>query len=389
MMNFSGTTAIVGIGATEFSKDSGRTPLALAVEACQAALDDAGVAAEQVNGIVTFSAEMNTEIEVARNLGIPNLTHFSMIHHGGGAACGTIAQAAMAVASGQADYVLVYRAFNERSWARFGAGVQDRPAGAEVAEVSFSWSSPFGLLTPASWVAMFATRYMHEYGATSEDFGRVAVADRKHAATNPKAHFYQRPITLEDHQNSRWIMYPLHLLDCCQESDGGQALLVTTMERARDLRQKPAKIAAAAQGSAAGQMHRLWPRRLPAYPCVEPAVDHLERRKHSPTSPPAPGLPSPPDPPGPAPARTRTPPHARLDHVRRRQRRPLQEQVRVQNVTVGHLQRLRLPAPLPLHRREFLPDHPPPRGDLQRQPGLPHGIGLLPRKRPVARAEQF
>ena len=253
MMNFSGTTAIVGIGATEFSKDSGRTPLALAVECCQAALEDAGVNAEQVNGMVTFSAEMNTEIEVARNLGIPNLTHFSMIHHGGGAACGTIAQAAMAVASGQADYVLVYRAFNERSWHRFGAGVQDRPAGAEAGEVSFSWTSPFGLLTPASWVAMFATRYMHEYGATTDDFGRVAVADRKHAATNPKAHFYQRPITLEDHQNSRWIMYPLHLLDCCQESDGGQALLVTTMERAKDLRQKPAKIAAAAQGSGPGQ----------------------------------------------------------------------------------------------------------------------------------------
>jgi acetyl-CoA acetyltransferase len=119
--------------------------------------------------------------------------------------------------------------------------------------VSFSWSSPFGLLTPASWVAMFATRYMHEYGATTDDFGRIAVADRKHAATNPKAHFYQRPITLEDHQNSRWIMWPLHLLDCCQESDGGQALLVTTMERARDLPQKPAKIAAAAQGSTTGQ----------------------------------------------------------------------------------------------------------------------------------------
>ena len=111
--------------------------------------------------------------------------------------------------------------------------MQDRPAGAEASELSFSWTSPFGLLTPASWVAMFATRYMHEYGATCEDFGRVAVADRRHAANNPKAHFYQRPITLEDHQNSRWIMRPLHLLDCCQESDGGQALLVTTLDRAR------------------------------------------------------------------------------------------------------------------------------------------------------------
>ena len=64
----------------------------------------------------------------------------------------------------------------------------------------FAWYAPFGLLTPAQWVAMFATRYMHEYGATSEDFGRIAVADRKHAATNPKAWFYEKPITLEDHQ---------------------------------------------------------------------------------------------------------------------------------------------------------------------------------------------
>jgi acetyl-CoA acetyltransferase len=251
--NYAGNTAIAGIGATEFSKDSGRTPMQLAVEACVAACEDAGISPSRVNGMVTFSAEQNPEIEVARNLGIPELTHFSMIHHGGGAACGTIAQAAMAVASGQADYVLCYRAFNERSWHRFGTGVQTRPAGAEAVETQYAWTSPFGLLTPASWVAMFAMRYMHEYGATSEDFGRIAVADRKHAATNPKAFFYQRPITLEDHQNSRWIVEPLHLLDCCQESDGGQALLVTTLDRARDLKQKPAVIAGAAQGVADDQ----------------------------------------------------------------------------------------------------------------------------------------
>jgi acetyl-CoA acetyltransferase len=251
--NYAGTTAIAGIGATEFSKASGRTPLRLALEACMAACDDAGISPAEVDGIVTFSAEQNPEIEVARNLGIPALRHFSMINHGGGAACGTIAQAAMAVASGQANYVLCYRAFNERSWHRFGAGVQSNPAGAEAVQTAYAWSSPFGLLTPASWVAMFAMRYMHEYGATSEDFGRIAVADRKHAATNPAAHFYQRPITLEDHQNSRWIVEPLHLLDCCQESDGGQALLVTTLERAKDLQSTPAVIAAASQGVAEDQ----------------------------------------------------------------------------------------------------------------------------------------
>ena len=94
---------------------------------------------------------------------------------------------------------------------------------------------PVGLLTPASWVAMAAQRYLHVTGATSEDLGRVAVADRKHAATNPKAWFYEQPITLEEHQASRWIVEPLHLLDCCQETDGGQALVVTSLERARDL----------------------------------------------------------------------------------------------------------------------------------------------------------
>ena len=252
-MKFARETAIVGIGATEFSKNSGRTPMQLATECSLLACQDAGLDPSQINGISVFSAEKNTEIEVARNLGIPELTFFSMIHHGGGAPGGVIQQAAMAVHSGVADYVLVYRAFNERSWHRFGGGVQGRHQSPEAFDVSFSWSSPFGLLTPASWVAMYARRYMHQYGATSEDFGRIAVTDRKHAANNPAAFFYQKPITIEDHQNSRFIVEPLHLLDCCQESDGGQALIVTTLEKAKDLKEKPAVIAAAAQGVAKDQ----------------------------------------------------------------------------------------------------------------------------------------
>jgi acetyl-CoA acetyltransferase len=121
---------------------------------------------------------------------------------------------------------------------------------ATAEEVQYAWTSPFGLLTPASWVAMFATRIMHEHGVTSEDFGRVAVADRRHAATNPAAHFFGKPITLEEHQASPFIVEPLHLLDCCQETDGGQAILVTSLDRARDLRQHPVVIEAAAQGMA-------------------------------------------------------------------------------------------------------------------------------------------
>jgi acetyl-CoA acetyltransferase len=241
--------AVVGIGATEFSKESGRSELRLAIEACETAIADAGLDPDQIDGMVTYTQDTNPEIEIARNLGIGELSFFSRIHHGGGAACGTVQQAVLAVHAGVADYVVCYRAFNERSGRRFGAGVQDRPPAATAEQAHFAWYAPFGLLTPAQWVAMFASRYMHEYGATSEDFGRVAVADRKHAATNPKAWFYEKPITLEEHQQSRWIVEPLHLLDCCQESDGAQALVVTSLERARDLAHPPVVINAAAQGA--------------------------------------------------------------------------------------------------------------------------------------------
>jgi acetyl-CoA acetyltransferase len=245
--------AIAGIGATEFSKESGRSEMSLACEAVAAAIADAGLSPSDVDGMVSYTADTNPEIEIARHVGIGELRHFSRIHYGGGAACATVVMAAMAVATGVADVVVCYRAFNERSGRRFGAGVQDLPNAATAERAQFAYTSSFGLLTPASWVAMVAQRYMHDYGATSEDFGAVAVADRRHAATNPAAWFHGQPITLADHQASRWIVEPLHLLDCCQESDGAQALVVTTPERARDLPHPPALIVAGAQGSGAEQ----------------------------------------------------------------------------------------------------------------------------------------
>jgi acetyl-CoA acetyltransferase len=252
-MTISGTAAIAGIGATEFSKESGRSELQLAAEACIGAIKDAGLTPSDVDGLVTFTADASTEIAVARELGIPGLSFFSRVDYGGGAACGTVAHAAMAVATGQAEIVVCYRAFNERSGQRFGQ-VSSALAGAPTSSgIDAGWSYPMGLGTPAGQVAMIARRYMHEYGATSEDFGRVAVADRKHAATNPNAFFYGKPITLEEHQASRWIVEPLHLLDCCQESDGGVAIVVTSVERARDLPNPPAVVRAAAQGSGADQ----------------------------------------------------------------------------------------------------------------------------------------
>ncbi|WP_406504816.1 lipid-transfer protein [Streptomyces sp. NBC_01602] len=246
-----GRAAIVGIGATEFSKDSGRSELKLAVEAVRAALDDAGLTPADVDGLVTFTMDTSPEITVAQAAGIGELSFFSRIHYGGGAACATVQQAALAVASGVADVVVCYRAFNERSGRRFGSGVQHREPTAEG--TALGWNLPFGLLTPASWVAMAAQRYLHTYNLTPEAFGHVAVTDRRHAARNPTAYFYEKPITLADHAASRWIVEPLRLLDCCQETDGGQAIVVTSAERARDLPRPPAVIVAAAQGAGRAQ----------------------------------------------------------------------------------------------------------------------------------------
>ncbi len=253
MSDFSGAASVAGIGATEFSKESGRSELQLSSEATIAALDDAGLAASDVDGLVTFTMDSTAEIALARELAMGDLRFFSRINYGGGAACATVQQAAMAVATGMADVVVAYRGFNERSVSRFGQVQGAAAAQMNTNGLDNAWSYPYGLSTPAATVAMQARRYMHEYGATSEDFGRVAVADRRHAATNPNAFFYERPITLEDHQSSRMIADPLRLLDCCQESDGAVAIVVTSTERAKDLKAGAVPIVAAAQGSAADQ----------------------------------------------------------------------------------------------------------------------------------------
>jgi len=249
----SGAAAIVGIGATEFSKDSGRSELQLAAEAVRAALADAAIPPSEVDGLVTFAMDGNDEIAVARELGMGELRFFSRIGYGGGAACATVQQAAMAVATGIADVVVCYRALNERSGRRFGQVSRAAVTAPTSSGVDNGWHYPVGLGTPAATVAMVARRYLHTYGATTEDFGRVAVADRRHAATNPHAWFYGRPITLAEHQASRWIAEPLRLLDCCQESDGAVAVVVTGPARARDTPNGSAVILAAAQGSGADQ----------------------------------------------------------------------------------------------------------------------------------------
>jgi acetyl-CoA acetyltransferase len=243
--------AIVGIGQTEFSKNSGRSDLQLACEAVRAAIADAGLKPSQIDGMTTFTMDLTDDIEVARSVGIGGLTFQSQIPHGGGAALGVLMQAAMAVATGAAKYVVCYRDLNGRSGQRYSSGVSGNLITSDA--IHWSWYIPSGLMTPTSWVAMVTRRYMHDTGTTSRDLGEVAVSTRRHAVVNPDAIFYQRPLTLEEHQASRMIVDPLRLYDCCLETDGACACIVTTPERARDLAGTPALIRAAAQGSGPDQ----------------------------------------------------------------------------------------------------------------------------------------
>ncbi|HTD30642.1 MAG TPA: hypothetical protein VK650_03720 [Steroidobacteraceae bacterium] len=244
--------AIAGIGQTEFSKNSGRSEQQLAAEASKAALDDAGIDPADVDGMITFTLDPSDEIGLCRCLGVKDLAYTTRIPGGGAASVATVYQAMAAVTSGIAQVVLIWRAMNERSAYRFGQPLVP-PSGGVVNVAgqgtgSLLWCMPFGAQTPASWEALASQHYMETFGVTNQDLGHVSVAQRKHAATNPLAWFYRKPITLEEHQQSRWIVEPvLRLLDCCQESDGGVALVITSLERARDLKQPPVRIVSAAQ----------------------------------------------------------------------------------------------------------------------------------------------
>lgn len=236
--------AIVGIGQTEFSKKSGRSELRLACEAIRAALDDCGLNVKDVDGVVKFTADSTSEIALVSALGIPNLRYFGEVGYGGTAHCGVIAHAATAIATGMANVVICFRALNARSGRRYGQ------ADSKLTAIGVkAYSEPFGLLTPSHQFAMFARRHMIEYGTTSMQFGHVAVTMRAHAQRNPNAMMYGRPLTIEDHQRSHMIVDPLRIYDCCLETDGAVALIVTRADRARDLAKKPAYIMGAAQAS--------------------------------------------------------------------------------------------------------------------------------------------
>lgn len=237
--------AIVGIGETEYSKNSGRTELALACEAIKRAADDAGISVAEIDGLVRYDMDSVDEVALTSHLGLRNLRWMSHTGYGGTGGNAVIVHAAAAIAAGVATTVVCYRALNERSGRRYGQAatwMRERVDGFEAFQM------PWGLLTPAMLFGQFARRHMIEYGTTSRQFGAVAVALRRHASMNPRA-MMRTPITLEDHQNSRMIADPLRLYDCCIESDGACAVILTAADRARSFRHPPAWVMGASQGS--------------------------------------------------------------------------------------------------------------------------------------------
>ncbi len=243
--------AIIGIGQTEYSKNSGVSELSLAVECVSKAIEDAGIDPSEVDGLTSFTLDTNDEVDIARAVGIGDVTFYSRIPYGGGAAIGVVHQAAMALATGSAKYVVVYRALNGRSGQRYSEGVSGDIVTADL--IHWSWYMPWGLMTPASWVAMFTQRYMHDYGAKAEDLAEVALAMRGHAVNNPAAFFHKRPLTMDEYMEARWIAEPLRLYDCCQETDGGCAAVITTPERAKDAKNPAALIRGVATAFSAEQ----------------------------------------------------------------------------------------------------------------------------------------
>ncbi len=238
--------AIAGIGHTEFSTSSGRSEQQLACEASLTAIADTGLAVEDIDGIVKYDLDSTEEVALARMLGIPNLSFYAQQGYGGGAACAVIQTAAMAVATGMAKHVLVFRALNERSGTRFGTDVVNLGG---TYDAALGYVMPYGMMVPAQFCSLQIHRYLHDYGIEREALGHIATTSRAHASRNPHARF-RTPMSLDDYQASRWIVEPvLRLFDCCMESDGAVAFVVTSSERARDLRQTPVRILSAAMST--------------------------------------------------------------------------------------------------------------------------------------------
>jgi acetyl-CoA acetyltransferase len=238
--------AVVGIGETTYYRH-GQSPVPeflLAIEAIERAAADAGLDVRQIDGFCSYSAERSDPTRLGTALGLEVAFANMFWGGGGGGVCGAVANAAAALAAGYCRYAVVYRSLAQGQFGRFGqAHVPPTVSGRGA------YIAPYGLFTPAQQIALRTRRFFHEHGATDEALCAVALAAYAHAQRNPRAVMYGRPLTREDYYAARWIAEPFRLYDCCLENDGAAAVVLTTVDRARDLRQKPAVLLASAQGS--------------------------------------------------------------------------------------------------------------------------------------------
>jgi acetyl-CoA acetyltransferase len=240
---------IVGVGETKFCRrpGSGKTQLALQLEASVQAIRDAGIIPSEVDGIMPFP-NLGTAEEFAANLGCRNLRYAATVNMGGASPVASLQDAAAAVTSGTANYVLLPAGWNGYSGSRASQTVASDVGSIPGGAIARDYYMPFGFTAPPQWYAVIARRHMYEFGTQPEHLGMIAVAMREHAQRNPGAVTYGKRITLDDYMNSKMLADPYRILDCCLETDGAAAVIVTTEERARDLRARPVGIASAARG---------------------------------------------------------------------------------------------------------------------------------------------
>lgn len=243
-MTLADRCAIVGIGNTAYTRGTDRTTLQLHLEASLRALEDAGLTTDDVDAVLPSAVAGRHAEELAMNLGLRNLRFSTTVHMGGASLIASIQDACMAITSGAATCALIPAGRRGYSGERVSTG-QSVPEGVMASTTEFE--RPFGNLVAAQWFAQAAMRHMHDHGTTSEQLGHVAVNCRANANLNPQALMHGRPMTLADHQASRMISSPFRLLDCSLESDGAGAVVVTSVERARDLDVVPAVIGGVAE----------------------------------------------------------------------------------------------------------------------------------------------
>ena len=232
-------TAIVGVGYSELTKKSGRSVLDLATQASRAAIEDAGLSSNDIDGVGSFMVlgdSVSTEA-VATSLALPETRYVMDFQQGGQSPSWVVANAAMAVSQGYAENVVVFRALNGRSGIRVGSSAFSGGAG--------QFRYPIGYDTYMQYIAMWARRYLIETNHEPEDLGAIPIAQRWYAERNERA-IQRKPLDRETYLASPMVVDPFRVADCTTEVDGACAVVVTSLERARDLRHKPVKIASAA-----------------------------------------------------------------------------------------------------------------------------------------------